>query len=660
MASGLDVLFCALAATVLWPGVGFALARQILPGALALPLAPVLGWAVHSAVALPLHMLAGMSRVVVVTQIVASLAVAFICWLRSGLRGDTPSPAVPLWAYAAAGVLALGVAAAVLPKTTADGVALAGPIFDHSKIAMIDEMARLGVPPGNPFFTDTASPTRLSYYYLWHFSAAELAVLTGASGWEADAGLTWFTAFSSLSLMMGFAVWFAGRQSAAAWVVVLAATASMRTLLSLAVGPERFAQWIAGPSGFAGWLFQASWAPQHVMAAGCVVLAVFLLVQLAQRRDPLRVVTLALVVAAGYESSAWAGGVTFAIAATLVASVLLWRIPPRDRTAFLVCAAIAATLALILAAPFLYDQAVTTAMRGGGSPIAIWPFYVLGVAFPEPLHGVLNGPAFWLVHLTVEFPAFYPAGVIALVVFARRTDLPQAQKLAVAAFAALTLAGLVVAWLFASTIGNNNDLGWRAVLPAILMLIAFAAAGLSRWLVRPARLAPVAAIGAVLLGIPDGLLTIRSNVVAELAPSSKVFAASPAMWEAVRRHAGAADRIANNPLFLGEVTAWPVNISWALLANRRSCYAGAELAQPFAPVSAVRRDAIAALFVRTFEGNAGPDDVTQLASRFGCRVVVVTAQDGAWNNDPFAASAVYRLVESEPTWRIYKAAADPQ
>ena len=60
---------------------------------------------------------------------------------------------------------------------------------------MIDEMARSGVPPANPFFGGAGTPARLAYYYLWHFSAAELSLLAGISGWEADAALTWFTCF---------------------------------------------------------------------------------------------------------------------------------------------------------------------------------------------------------------------------------------------------------------------------------------------------------------------------------------------------------------------------------------------------------------------------------------------------------------------------------
>jgi hypothetical protein len=38
---------------------------------------------------------------------------------------------------------------------------------------------------------------------------------------------------------------------------------------------------------------------------------------------------------------------------------------------------------------------------------------------------------------------------------------------------------LVTAWLLASIIGDNDDLGWRAVLPAVMLPVAFAV--ISRW-----------------------------------------------------------------------------------------------------------------------------------------------------------------------------------
>jgi hypothetical protein len=63
--------------------------------------------------------------------------------------------------------------------------------------------------------------------------------------------------------------------------------------------------------------------------------------------------------------------------------------------------------------------------------------------------------------------------------------------------------------------------------------------------------------------------------------------------------------------------------------------------------------------VRVFAGGAEPDDVRELARRHGCRVAVVTVLDKAWNRDPFAASAEWRLAETEPgRWRIYVAIAE--
>src|SRR5262249_62236669 len=109
------------------------------------------------------------------------------------------------WASGAAGVLALAPAIALLPKSAAEGVILAGPIFDHSKIAMIDEIARLGVPPGNPFFGEGGGAARLVYYYLWHFSAAELAAAFRPSGWAVDVARTRVTAVAALTPMMGLA-----------------------------------------------------------------------------------------------------------------------------------------------------------------------------------------------------------------------------------------------------------------------------------------------------------------------------------------------------------------------------------------------------------------------------------------------------------------------
>jgi len=652
MASPLNAALCALLAAAFWPLLGYALGRRLLPRALARGAAPVIGWAVHSAVVLPIYLWIGFSPIAV-------LGTGALCVLASGLALSGRAPQrqaedaadIPAWAFAAAAVLALAPAVAILPKFSGDAVQLADPIFDHSKIAIVDAMARLGLPPVNPVFGEFGAPGHLAYYYLWHFSAAELALALGASGWEADIGLTWFTAFASLSVMMGVAVWLGKRAATAIWVVVLAAAASLWVTLDWIAGARDLTPWLWPPVGMAGWLFQATWVPQHLMAASCAVTAILLVSRFAQRQSPALLLVLVLIVVAGFESSSFVGGVTFAIAALIAAPILLAGTEPAQRRRFALGLAIAAVLVVCLAAPFVLDQLAALRARGGGSPIVVEPYTVLGEAFPYTLRRLLDIPAYWLILLPIELPATSIAGALALAV-ALRSAMPHPERLALAALACLGGAGLVVSWLLVSTLGENNDLGLRAIIPAEMVLIVAAAAGFFHARCRNAIVAT--ALAGLVLSLPDTAAMIRSNIAGEPRPGGQILAQTPELWDAVRRYAPPGARVANNLLFLRDVTPWPVNISWALLADRSSCFAGREMALAFAPLPPPRREAINAQFIRVFAGEGTAADVSDMATRYGCEVVVVVPQDKAWNNDPFAASADYRLAENrDDGWRIY-------
>src|SRR5262249_9116038 len=141
--------------------------------------APVLGWSVHSAATLPFYLLFGFSPVLVA-------GIGAVCLLLAGLSLLRPRPAgkvesaqtIPKWAFVAAALVALVPAATILPKFSGDAVWLADAIFDHAKVAIIDTIARLGLPPVNPVIGGASASSGLAYYYLWHFSAAEIALVT--------------------------------------------------------------------------------------------------------------------------------------------------------------------------------------------------------------------------------------------------------------------------------------------------------------------------------------------------------------------------------------------------------------------------------------------------------------------------------------------------
>jgi hypothetical protein len=652
MASSVNAALCALLATAFCTVLGYALCRHVLSRALALGAAPVLGWAVFSAATLPIFTAIGFSAVTVTGVAALCLALAGgSLLLQPGPAETAPEIAIKPYCFVAAALVALIPAVAILPKYSADGVHLATPIFDHSKIAIVDAMMRQGLPPVDPVFAAGAAGGRLVYYYLWHFSAAELALPLRASGWEADVGLTWFTAFASLAVMMAAAVWLSKRASAAIWVVAFATAASLREAARLLIGSYNLEPFLQHPNGFAGWLYQSSWAPQHLMSASCTVTAMLLIVHYAERQNLTRLVALVLVVVAGFESSVFVGGVTFAIAALASAPLLLADVEAKQRRAVVTGLVTAAVLAMCLAAPFLRDELGAVSVREGARPIIFHHLEVLGDMFPAGLRRVLDGPAYWLILLPIEFPATFVAGTISFVVMLRNGKAGLEHTAAKLLFV-LAAAGLSVSWLLASTLGDNNDLGLRAVLPAVMVLIVGAAVAMTA---APRRaLIVAAALVGFALSLPDTIAMIASNVKGSPAAESKIFAQSPELWSAVRRYAGANARVANNPLFLQDLTPWPVNISWALIADRSSCFAGRELALAFAPLPADRREAINAQFIRVFAGQGTPQDTSEFAREYSCDVVVVVPQDGAWNNDPFAASPDYSLAETrENRWRIY-------
>lgn len=656
MASLVNAVLCAVLATAFWSFIGYALARHMLPRPLALGAAPVLGWAVHSAATLPIFLLIGFSPVAVASIGVACVAVAAGSLVWRPIKHEAgDAPTVPVWIYAAAALLALAPAAAILPKFSGDAVYLADPIFDHSKIAIIDAMMRQGVPPVDPVFAGPTGSGRLAYYYLWHFSAAQLALPLRVSGWEADIGLTWFTAFASLSLMTALAVWLGRTSAAAVWVVALAAAASLRAGLGYVFGSYELIPFLAYPTGFAGWLFQAAWVPQHLMAASCVLVAMLLITRCAEWPRLIVLASLVLTAAAGFESSTYVGGVTFALATAAAAPLCLTVVERGRRLRFAGAMVCAAVLVTCLAAPFIIDQVAMTAARHDPTPIVIRPFPVLGDLFPERLRRILDLPAYWLIELPIEFPATFLPGVIALSLLWRGTMERQA-KIVVIGLACLAGAGLAASWLLASTLGDNNDLALRAVLPAAMVLIVATAVGIVS---LPRRsLITIAALAGLIVSLPDTAKMIRSNIAGHAVPDGKLFAQAPELWAAVRRYAGATARVANNPLYLKKLTPWPANVSWALLADRNGCFAGRELALAFAPLPAARREAINREFVHIFAGEGTPDDVRDLAGLYGCDVVVLVPQDGAWANDPFAASLDYRLAEARAgRWKIYVRAA---
>src|SRR5215469_5424764 len=137
MASPFNAVVCALIASALWGLIGYAIGRHVLPRVLALSAAPVLGWAAHSAVSLPIISWIGFSPTIVGTIGMLFLIIASLSLLRPvTVSKNKTTLSFPPWAFGIAAILALVPAVAILPKFSGDAVYVADPIFDHAKSAI--------------------------------------------------------------------------------------------------------------------------------------------------------------------------------------------------------------------------------------------------------------------------------------------------------------------------------------------------------------------------------------------------------------------------------------------------------------------------------------------------------------------------------------------
>ena len=516
------------------------------------------------------------------------------------------------------------------------------------KIAVVDAILRDGLPVPNPFYGPGGRGV-FAYYYLWHFSVALVARLSGASAWTAEAAMTGFTATASILLVLGLVRALGGRRLALASSALLCLPGSLRPVLAVLAGTYGTNPFIPRKSDIGGWLNQAAWVPQHLASACCVVLAGLLMLRLAEGGFA-AAVALGLVVAAGFESSTWVGGIAFAVIGTLLALWLMWRLPADRRVGF-VWRSFPALLILVgLIAPFVAEERHLMALRQLGPAVAVLPYPTFGTLVPAALRGLLDVPGFWLVMLPFAFPALVP--VAAAAAWRPRMLRLVSDRQPVAMVCLWLAAGsLGTAWLLRSMI-ENNDLGWRAVLPALLVLPAVAGCVVENLAAsRATALAGIAVVA--LLGVPEAA-TMLGEYAAGVRPGTpEIFATTAPAWAALRAVSGSLDRVASNPSLAAASLFWPVNPAWALLSDRPSCYAGRQSVVAYGAVTHAQLAEIDARFARVFGGHPAAGDVAAMAGADDCAFALVTAVDGAWLHDGFANARYYMPIATGKDWRLY-------
>ena len=454
--------------------------------------------------------------------------------------------------------------------------------------------------------------------------------------------------------MIGFAAKLSGRRLAPLLVVLLSLAASLRPVLRFVLGPHFFGRALPPEPWPQAWIFQASWAPQHLASAGCVVIAVLILSRLAAPRSWPLVPLLAVIVAAGFESSTWVGGVIFAVGALPIGvAFLLAERDTRTRIDLLLKGAAARhsrrrDLVSVFPRRISGDGGARCRVPGRAAAVRGAGRHPAGERSPAARPGgLLADSAGNSVPRDLSRRRGCDGGTLA------HKGAAAAEKQPIVGFALLgrrePRCSLAV---------RQHDRQQRP------RLAGRPARGAGADHLRRGGPVAMASHGAEVRG--GGYRLLGDRCPGRLAHRR---------GERCRRAGRVGCNLGANPGTVGRGAPaygtgrarrqqsavpcrqrrWPVNISWALFADRRSCFAGWNLARAFVPLPAYQIDRINGLFERVFSGAGSPQDIRDLATLYDCRVIVLTAGDGALRRDPFAGSRYFRLVDEKPErWRIYR------
>ncbi len=570
-----------------------------------------------------------------------------------------------------ASLLALIPAAWLFPRFDGDALYFGTGIYDHIKTAVIDTIAREGFPPRTPYLSLDGAAVALNYYYGWHLLAAGLRTLPGVSSLGADIGLTWFTAAASASAVAGLAWHLRPNLS-----TVIATFAVLAGATFAGVARETLPDWLtelflARGHPIEGYMIQAPWVPQHLASATFVMLALFCVARLIDGAEPTQrsryALCIGLLLAAGVMSSAWAGGI--ALAATAVLALPLVYRDDLLRTRLMSLAApllLAALAALVLAGGYLlYLRGLSQSAAQSLSYLGFGLYRTSQSVAPDgPLGALFQAVNYVTVYGIVHLGLAYGAGLVALYVLpppgGTLSNLQRLTRIWVPATFVMVL--LVRSPLV------HNDLGWRGILAAVLLLAAFAGTALAALWDRlrqgpaPRRLWIVAGLAAM-LGALSLAGTHRELGQFVLSPLSSIqrdqhtrMLAAGQAWQRVQVLTRADAIVMAGPSAFSAVTRPSGNIAWALFGDRRLLLTDYEWGLIFA--HHVREAAVAALDKLQsdiFDGTAHSDEVARLKTHHKVSAILVAPTDAIAGTNFLTSAGHFRHAETVRGFEIFLA-----
>jgi len=580
-----------------------------------------------------------------------------------------------LWLLIGAAVCAMIPTFHIFPVVYQDGLFINVPIFDHAKIAIVDAIAREGLLPINPYYAPAGERIPLTYYYLWHFFASQIKLLTHVTGWQAEVALNWFTAFASLSFLSALAIHFTQKARAGLFILLLALTGAPADLLPWLWGPY-WTNWVGYPPvhGLELWWIQAAWVPQHLFSALVVIVFIFLVTQVLTKGKMLTsyAIVIGLTTATAFGASIWVGGIALLFGLPFLIGMALWlRLPLYNYLNTFKTLLFALLICLLFAIPVLIS--LTTGPSLAQSELPFGPhLYTATSLFNKAsdwgyiAHIIL----YWLQFLPLNLGIVFVLGTASVLLYTSK--IPEERNFWALSFGAIFGFLLIVQFL-QSTIANN-DFGWRAVLVPVMLLMVwsaialtalFTSTDLSKWRISIKRWQPLI-LSLTMVGLTIGFLSFtrisQLPVNPHYPPDAHTLALHQGFlrqqqaWAKVRQYAKPTDLVQSNPDGYTTMTPWPANIAYALFADRATAYANPEYAHVFAYRYDNHQKTQQYQLIQTvFSAQPTDEALRHLHDVLKVKVLLVDKFDAVWHSEAIERSGLYRLVEKETDFKIYVA-----
>lgn len=406
------------------------------------------------------------------------------------------------------------------------------PTYDHIKTAITSSIVNTGLPVINPFCT---VPARLSYYFLYYVPSAAQVLALGMSSYEAEiASAMLATLLGSLAIFGTLTV---VRQKECDWKNIVICTLLMTTGMI-----HVWAPFLTAAHGFDSILTTLVWTPQTFLSVACLLVVVVLIHQYRMKPTVLLAFLLAIIL-----------GLSVYIAIVAVAGLGLFFIvdmltSSSKKQTVLQWLGVG-VLSLAFALLFIANQA---GINSGRFPIAMF-------IYPWTLwkNLIWQIVGFWTIYCFIQMPM-----LVLLNAWKLRRDIFKQYSV----FYLMIFISIFITCFF-KTVIDNNDLGWRAILVAIVLLTVFAAHWFFYIKSKFVRVCLII-LAVICINTPFNKLNDYA-----MRPLNLVRPLSAQSLAAIRQHISIHDAFLNNIWEGKDSSFWNANVDVIIFSQRNSCYA---------------------------------------------------------------------------------------